>query len=561
MFEIKDLKKCLYLLVFTIFIMSFSTNILAETRKIAIGMNLAAIEDWSSAFPFLNLVKQARPWISQQEGSKWGKGEKLNLDKSGWVKSLKKGQSADLIVLTIRNNVVPYKTYRVMFDGDGEIQFRGAKIVKKNKKNNIIVKLNQSTSYFIIRIKKTNPDNYIRDVSVVPVEFVENYDRGEIFNPEYLQILRPFMAIRFMNWMKTNSDPPRPGSWKERPKMTDASWAWKGVPVEVMTRLANRLKADPWFNMPHTSDREYILNFAKYLKNNLDSGLDIYVEHSNEVWNGLFPQTHYAREKAKLRWGNANYFTQWHGMRTAQICDIWKKEVFKSEANKIHCVFSTWTARNGLEKQGLECRKWVQEGNEPCYKHGIDSLGITGYFSGCLHGKTKNSNKDYYEVVRHWATEGQDGIRKGIEEILDGRHFECSQTLITRKQKYQYYANSAKSYGLSLVAYEGGSHVTTLGTGRGKDKVLVKYLRDINLSPLMKNVYYKNLEIWKNSGGTLFMHFVEINNSSRFGNFGAMENLRHVNAPKYKALIQFGLENKCWWNECKKQERTKNDHN
>jgi hypothetical protein len=25
----------------------------------------------------------------------------------------------------------------------------------------------------------------------------------------------------------------------------------KGVPVEVMVQLANQLRADPWFNMPH----------------------------------------------------------------------------------------------------------------------------------------------------------------------------------------------------------------------------------------------------------------------------------------------------------------------
>ena len=42
-------------------------------------------------------------------------------------------------------------------------------------------------------------------------------------------------TIRFMDWMDTNGSKPK--RWADRPRLEDANWATKGVPVEVMVDL------------------------------------------------------------------------------------------------------------------------------------------------------------------------------------------------------------------------------------------------------------------------------------------------------------------------------------
>jgi len=64
-----------------------------------------------------------------------------------------------------------------------------------------------------------------------------------------------------------------------------------------MIELCNRQKIDPWFCLPHLADEEFIRNFTQMVKARLDPSLQIYIEYSNEVWNGQFEQSHYASEQ------------------------------------------------------------------------------------------------------------------------------------------------------------------------------------------------------------------------------------------------------------------------
>lgn len=190
-----------------------------------------------------------------------------------------------------------------------------------------------------------------------------------------------------MDWMKTNNS--QEIKWENRPKITDATYSIKGVPLEVMVALGNRLNKDVWFNIPHQADDEYIREFAKLVKKTLNPNLKAYVEYSNEVWNKLFTQSEYARQQAKKRWGDENAYLQWYGMRVAQMCDIWKT-VFDKEKNRVICVISTHTAKKGTEKEILDCPLWVKEGNKPCYQHQISAYAIAGYFGGVWGNRRMN---------------------------------------------------------------------------------------------------------------------------------------------------------------------------
>ena len=89
--------------------------------------------------------------------------------------------------------------------------------------------------------------------------------------------------------MHTNGSEIR--TWDDRPKPDDATFSKKGVALEVMIDLCNRQQADAWFCMPHLADDDYVRNFARTVKEQLDPSRKVYVEYSNEVWNSQFPQT------------------------------------------------------------------------------------------------------------------------------------------------------------------------------------------------------------------------------------------------------------------------------
>ena len=62
----------------------------------------------------------------------------------------------------------------------------------------------------------------------------------------------------------------------------------RGVPLEVMIRLANDTGTEPWFTIPHLADDGLIVRMAETIRDQLDPGLRAWIEFSNETWNWSF---------------------------------------------------------------------------------------------------------------------------------------------------------------------------------------------------------------------------------------------------------------------------------
>jgi hypothetical protein len=396
---------------------------------------------------------------------------------------------------------------------------------------------NAADSYAILSIEQTDSADPIREISIVPQKYVKLFDSGEIFNPEWIGRLAPFRAIRFMDWTQTNNSQQQ--IWAQRPLLDDAIWTIRGVPWEITIALANKLKQDPWINVPHLADDTYVHELASLFKRELNPSLSVFIEHSNEVWNWGFKQAQHANVTGRARWGDVgDAFIQWHGMRTAGICDTWKRIAFKDSPERIHCVLGVQAGWRGLEKAALECPRWVAEGNDPCYRHGIDFLAIAGYFSGCLNGSgSKDGEKT--ELILRWAKEGDKGISKAFEQLMDGRHYECWDTVARIGDTYSYFAKTARDYGLSLVAYEGGQHITGNASKLQDDSDVIRFHVAINRDPRIGDAYTKNLDAWQDAGGTLFMHYTDIGKPTKWGSWGALEYLGQVSSSKWESLVRF----------------------
>jgi hypothetical protein len=316
-----------------------------------------------------------------------------------------------------------------------------------------------------------------------------------------------------------------------------------------MIQLANRLGADPWFNIPHLADEIYIRKFAEVVRRSLRSDLKVYVEHSNEVWNWQFEQAQYANKTGRARWGDVgDAFMQWHGMRTAEICDIWKTGAFSGAPDRVVCVLGVQAGWKGLEKAALDCPKWTAEGHAPCYRHNLDAIAIAGYFSGCLNGKT--DGRDSTDVIRSWFADSDAGLRKAFEQLTDGRHFSCSDTVSGMPDVYRYFKEVADNYGLSLVAYEGGQHVTGNASSVQDDPRFIDFHIAVNRDARMGDLYKRNFNLWKDAGGSLFMHFLDIQPPSKWGSWGALEYLNQASSPKWRAIRSFNDDVPCWWEGC-----------
>ncbi|NJK38147.1 MAG: cellulose-binding protein [Oscillatoriales cyanobacterium SM2_3_0] len=434
----------------------------AQARTLRVGMNLNGIADRSTEIPFVDAFKSARSWITQCDRrndpgcqGKWNtkEADQLDLDPQGWVKSLPApGDPPEFTQVTtlLRRGAEPYPggQYLVLYDGEGTIQYDmdGEKDTAASTLGRDVLNVTPSAKGIKLTITATDPDrqgNYIRNIRVIPAQYESTY-QTEIFNPEFLDRIKPFKALRFMDWMATNHSSQK--TWGDRPKVEDATYSrGKGVPLEVMAQLANQLQADPWFNMPHQATEDYIRNFAQMAKELIDPALTLYVEYSNEVWNNQFGQTKWLAQNHPL---GKQALYQAYGIQSAQMCDTWKA-VFGQDQQRVKCVMGTKTTNRWGAEQVLDCPKWEQA---PCYKHGVDALAITAYFSGRL-GKS-----DYEKTLESWIADPQiDQFKMGLTQLKDGSVLDNPEdTTASLAERFDYYSTIAKARGLELVIYEGG---------------------------------------------------------------------------------------------------------
>jgi hypothetical protein len=520
-----------------------------------LGTNLAGIASWSTELPFLNAFRSSSPWITQCTNrdpdcnTTWDTQERslLNLDPNGWVKSLPSPEDSprytrvSTLLFQSMKGRYPSGQYVVLYQGEGNIEYSldARKILSSPGRD--VIDVNADTGYgVLLTITKTDPQkigNYIRDIKVVKLEDENKLSQG--FNPKFIEKISKFRAIRFMDWMKTNNS--KQQTWERRPTSKSASYVTDGVPLETMVSLSNRIGADPWFNMPHMADDRYITNFATQVKKSLSPKLKVYVEYSNEVWNPQFSQYSWVGEQANKEWPTTvhNTYTKvanWHGKRTAQICQIWKK-AFGTQSHQVVCVMGAQSASEWQATQALDCPLWVQK---PCYKHGINAMAIAPYFGGHVGMPENQSQVETWTLDRLFQELEQGGqlINSPMGSVADKSYAAMLRNF-----------NIATQRNLDMLAYEGGQHLVGRN-GVENNQAITNLLIAANQDPRMYNLYTNYLSRWRSSGGKLFMNFSSVGAYSKWGSWGTLEYIDQNGSPKYNAVMDFIKTNPCWWNNC-----------
>ncbi|MFX0541882.1 hypothetical protein ACEWPM_009125 [Roseovarius sp. S4756] len=540
-----------------------------RAQDVPMAMNLSRVNDWSAQQPFIDVMKTARRWIGHKPGQ-WGGvqydelEERGLLDENGWPIEIPADLSSigTLILTDLPEDAAVYAgRYVLSFAGEGIVEVGGGA-------QNVRYGTGQVTFDFspggavLLKIQRTDPSrtgDYVRNISVMKQENAQAWQAGAVFNPDWLRHMEGFEAIRFMNWMNTNNSTQE--RWEDRPRLSDFSYSWRGVPLEVMLALANRLNAAPWFNMPHLADDAYCRAFARAVSDGLDGGLDVYVEYSNEMWNFQFDQTRWAETQARARWGREHRFVEHYGMRAAQIAQIWS-DVFAAKRDRLINVISTQTGWMGLEKDILEAPLWVAENpesNAPPHEY-FDAYAVTGYFGHALGtDKRRDLVESWIESSHEIALQDADGkglageakeahIRKhrydaasewAAQELYDGSITEEREGSLADllDRVLPYHVNIARSYDLEMIMYEGGTHV--VGTGLQMEaETLTDFFTHLNYTPEMGRLYENLIAGWKNLGVGLFTPYSDVLVPTKSGSWGHLRHLGDDN-PRWRALLQF----------------------
>jgi hypothetical protein len=335
----------------------------------------------------------------------------------------------------------------------------------------------------------------------------------------------------------------------------------KGVPIEIAVQAANAIFADAWLNVPAMADDNYIRQMATLVHGMLGSSQKVYVEYSNEVWNASFSQYHYALSQGKALWptptladalahalglswhrgaggtGSYDWNRNFYGMRTAQMCDLWKS-AWGADKGRVVCVLGAQAAWSFSATESLKCPYWTQ--GAPCSRHGIDAVAIAPYIGGDVpSGWTSHTDGGLADLFSSMYSQNDPSIPKGgfLAQVADWER-DYTNTVVG-------------PYKLPLIAYEGGQSFAD-----GATAALNQLYIAANVDPRMADAYTKYFEQWKRLGGELFVYYNDVGVARDYGSWGAIQSLMQTtiplrNAPpKWQAIQNFIASTPCWWTNC-----------
>eukprot|EP00730_Choanoeca_flexa_P017862 TRINITY_DN8644_c0_g1_i1.p1 TRINITY_DN8644_c0_g1~~TRINITY_DN8644_c0_g1_i1.p1 ORF type:complete len:620 (+),score=168.54 TRINITY_DN8644_c0_g1_i1:126-1985(+) len=410
----------------------------------------------------------------------------------------------------------------------------------------------------------------------------ENYfDRQEqLFTDEWAALMAPYNHLRFMGAMGMNSyswlcggDNPYACSvfeWKDRALPTYAlrsgTLLCKGCvgahPWEHVLLAANELNKDIWINIPITASspyvqgtntssdktKTYVYQLALLFRDGneytnykgLNPKLNIYIEHSNEVWNYGFKQYNLNCAAAKWEVANATHgksnlasgVVPWenctfggslkrsqcwchrrHARRVYEIGQTFE-EVFGSGSlnNRIRMVYASWTIN--LQTYYNNTLTWL----EKTYKEPINK-----YIYAI-------ANTEYFAPDKAWVAQ----YAKLKPQYIAGTLY--MQAATNNTNMTQDFATFKRALGVKLATYEAGTGNDLGGQFSKAGPELSNFIL-ANRDPAIKDALEHDIkDVFWGNGGDIYHQFTSVGKCSRHGCWGATEFYTDPVSPKAAAI-------------------------
>lgn len=491
-----------------------------DTSHLKIGMNIGGPTDYGSDWPFVDVMKFCRTWGTMNHpdytlNNKWDTpyADSIRLDALGnplEVPFAVSGADTVQVVFTVwaHTKAMPLGIYTFLYDGDGDFRWALDAREQTIAPGRITVRMDSVNNIALLVITRSNPNNPVRNMRFL-MPGTETTFIANPFNQTFLERLKPFKTIRFMDFGLTNASPLT--DWNTRSRVDYYTYTTsKGVPYEWMIRLCNTTHSNAWVCVPHLADSNYILQMAQLFHDSLNPDIKIYVEYTNEWWNWMFAQAGYLVQ-------NGDQNVLWPE-RTAPFfsrCMSTWKAVFADNLNRIERVFGT---QHYWPDLGWRVLRTVPPGT-------FDAVAPAAYIG--LNSDTLNAL----------------GANNTVETILQNAMHEFATGAMWGWREHKAMADS---FHLRIHFYEGGQHFTPnpFGSVQPYAQALMDVQTDPRIYPLYRALL-DSLTTFATNGISLFCHFaLSSEKNGRYGCWGALESIYQTppyfqTAPKYQALLDF----------------------
>ena len=319
------------------------------------------------------------------------------------------------------------------------------------------------------------------------------------------------------------------------------------MPYKVMCRLCNLVRCDLWMAIPAASSAEedvYISSVAAFIRDNLDSELKVYIEYSNETWNGIFAANAYTLMKGIEMFGPGGDIyskrVQYHCWITDKISRIFK-EVFavSGQQSRVKGVLGVQSAGE-WHVSAVAIPYLITSGLSS-----IDCVAGAPYFGDVFANQFQAS-----ALMLETSTPAQIA-EKVYEQVISGISLSAIREVVGPEPGYSYsigdlviqsanqnmrYADHSRIRGLArycaasgfqYIAYEGGPHLTPNYPHYDVTYItetISNLFASANREPYMGSAVYEYLKGWnEETSGALFCYFTDLSPYSRYGYWGADE--------------------------------------
>jgi hypothetical protein len=499
-----------------------------------VGSNLGGIADYSTEWCFTDLYRRSRSWQTRAtDGSgAWdsGKGSFVPVDANGWPTQLPfdPGDGSGMqFAHTVIGEITQPGAYRFVYEGSGSLRFNvfaspsvAWQYLPTSTSGTLTFDFDVSGvsaaapgAIYVELHTTAAPPNHLRNFHIFPVSAADSYTSAP-FPQLFLDRTALFSCLRFMDWGATNGSPLV--TWDQRTTTATYTQARaQGVALETMMRRCNVQRSDAWICIPHQSDDNYVRQAARLVRDSLAPGLKVYVEYSNETWNGIFAQTGYCTAQGQALGFAADWTAgqMYVAYRSAQIWKIFQDELGAAAPDRLVKAMATQGGNVTVTNLRMAAL------NDPAINpDGVmaDALAIAPYFGVTFGTSMIPPYPTIDDVVTTLSQQSIAAQRTGVR----------AQKAVADRQ------------GLRLVCYEGGQTFVGAG-GAENDNALTAILEGANRDPRMYDRYIEYLDMLKAEGVDLFNHFADCGAWSKWGSWGALEyeDQPIAEAPKHRALI------------------------
>ena len=528
-----------------------------HNQESSLGINTNEVFEQDASIPFIDLFRVATPFNENIRCRKQDQpcltNAEVEFDKNGWPTNLNGGKAGVFFLRNVALEALPKGNYTVLYDGEGQIDYQqNAKLVSRKAGEDTINFDAREDGFMtaVAQITKSKSSNPLKNIRIImpggicegsPFQHVtkasdctdtkfldfKTHYASIIFNPDYLDFMKDFGVIRLMPMSGITRNPDE--RWEQRPNMQEATWGGiygsRGAPLEIQVELSNRLKANPWLNVPHIADDNYMRKFAEYVKEHLNPDLTPYIEYTNEAWNSNFIHNEHMQKMGiaqKLDKDALLAGYKYYAKRSVEFFEIFD-DVYggqiKNGRKQFVRIIGGWDTRPDISSIILAYAD--------TYKS-TDAVAIAPYVGGNLKGfRESKTVTDIFKL------------------LTDKKSYRSLPKIMEELEKH---ADLSREFGVSLIAYEGGQGLVDWAARdylKHPNPLFYAANRDSRMNDLYQELYKE----WRGLGAELFVAFSAPRSCNWSGCWGLKEHIRQPldKAPKLQASLKFMQENKRWW--------------